>query len=63
MTARRGCWTGEHNLVTAAKKVMSMGPRSLVIKHGEFGATGFFSDRSFAGAGNTTPFRAPALPL
>ena len=55
--------TGEHNLVTAAKKVMSMGPRSLVIKHGEFGATGFFSDRSFAGSTSTTPFRAPALPL
>jgi sugar/nucleoside kinase (ribokinase family) len=54
--------TGEHNLVTAAKKVMAMGPKSLVIKHGEYGATGFFSDRSFAGA-STTPFRAPALPL
>ncbi len=55
--------TGEHNLVTAAKKVMAMGPRSLVIKHGEFGATAFFSDRSFAVSTSTTPFRAPALPL
>jgi len=56
--------TGEHNLVTAAKKVMEMGPKSLVIKHGEYGATGFFSDRTFAGAGGSTvPFRAPALPL
>ena len=56
--------SGEHNLVTAAKKVMSMGPRSLVIKHGEFGATAFFSERSFANkSGRTTPFRAPALPL
>lgn len=55
--------TGEHNLVTAAKKVMGMGPRSLVIKHGEYGATAFFSDRSFASPASTTPFRAPALPI
>lgn len=55
--------TGEHNLVAAAKKVMAMGPRSLVIKHGEFGATGFFSDRSFGAGASTTPFRSPALPL
>ncbi len=55
--------TGEHNLVTAAKKVMTMGPKSLVIKHGEFGATAFFSDRSFEDGASTTPFRAPALPL
>ena len=55
--------TGEHNLVTAAKKVMTMGPKSLVIKHGEFGATAFFSDRSFEDGASKTPFRAPALPL
>lgn len=55
--------TGEHNLVTAAKAVMAIGPKSLVIKHGEYGATGFFSERSFPGGGSTTPFRAPALPL
>lgn len=56
--------TGEHNLVTAAKKVMSMGPKSLVIKHGEYGATAFFSDRSFTdGSASLTPFRAPALPI
>ncbi len=56
--------TGEHNLVTAAKKVMSMGPKSLVVKHGEYGATAFFSDRSFTEkAASLTPFRAPALPI
>lgn len=56
--------TGEHNLVTAAKKVMGMGPKSLVIKHGEYGATAFFSDRSFTDkAASLTPFRAPALPI
>lgn len=55
--------TGEHNLVTAAKKVMSMGPKSLVVKHGEYGATAFFSDRFTEKAASLTPFRAPALPI
>ncbi|MDE3105767.1 MAG: sugar kinase [Acidobacteriota bacterium] len=55
---------GESNLVRAAEKVLAMGPRTLVIKHGEYGATAFFSDRSFAGTTHlTVPFRAPALPL
>jgi sugar/nucleoside kinase (ribokinase family) len=53
---------GENNIVRAAEKVMAMGPRSLVVKHGEYGATAFFSDRSFSGAASR-PFRAPALPL
>jgi sugar/nucleoside kinase (ribokinase family) len=48
--------SGETNMVLAAKKVMELGPKSVVIKHGEFGATAFFSD-------GTRPFRAPALPL
>jgi sugar/nucleoside kinase (ribokinase family) len=53
------------NLVRAADKILSMGPKSLVVKHGEFGATAFFSDRSFAGKNGKVflPFRAPALPL
>jgi sugar/nucleoside kinase (ribokinase family) len=56
--------SGEHNLVKAAKAVMNMGPKSLVIKHGEYGATAFFCDRSFPGVGkDVRPFRAPALPL
>jgi sugar/nucleoside kinase (ribokinase family) len=54
---------GERNLVVAAEKVLSMGPKTLVVKHGEYGATAFFSDRSFAGAKLSRPFRAPALPL
>ncbi len=45
----------------AARKVMAMGPRALVIKHGEYGATIFFRDGAF-GATNH-PFRAPALPI
>jgi sugar/nucleoside kinase (ribokinase family) len=55
---------GERNLVLAAEKVLSMGPKTLVVKHGEYGATAFFSDRSFAGGTKVSrPFRAPALPL
>jgi sugar/nucleoside kinase (ribokinase family) len=56
--------SGETNPVRAAEKVLSMGPKSLVVKHGEYGATGFFGERSFA-AGTVVPrpFRAPALPL
>ena len=54
---------GERNLVVAADKVLTMGPKTLVVKHGEYGATAFFSDRSFADAKLSRPFRAPALPL
>lgn len=55
---------GEHNLVRAAAKVLAMGPRTLVVKHGEYGATAFFGDRSFANATSiSVPFRAPALPI
>ncbi len=55
----------DSNLVVAARKVLDMGPKALVVKHGEFGATAFFSDRSFPGnpGSLTVPFRAPALPL
>jgi sugar/nucleoside kinase (ribokinase family) len=54
---------GESNIVLAAEKVLAMGPKTLVVKHGEYGATAFFSDRSFANAKLSRPFRAPALPL
>jgi len=54
--------SGEHNTVRGAEKVLAMGPKSLVVKHGEFGATAFFGDRFFTGAA-PNPFRAPALPL
>ncbi len=46
----------DSSLPRAARKVMEFGPRALVIKHGEYGATIFFRDGSH-------PFRAPALPL
>jgi hypothetical protein len=43
-----------NNLVQAARAVMALGPKALVVKHGEYGAT------LFHGGG---AFRAPALPL
>ncbi len=52
---------GEPNLPRAANKVLAMGPKALVIKHGEYGATIFFREGSF-GIG-THPFRAPTLPI
>ena len=35
------------NLVRAAKKILAMGAKTLIVKHGEYGATVFFSERSF----------------
>ena len=49
----------ETNLPRAAQKVMAMGPKALVIKHGEYGATIFFREGAFG----HHPFRAPALPI
>jgi sugar/nucleoside kinase (ribokinase family) len=53
---------GNGNLVKAAREVLTMGPRMLVVKHGEYGATAFYgaSNRDSLGA---KTFRAPALPL
>jgi sugar/nucleoside kinase (ribokinase family) len=52
---------GENNLPRAAQRVLAMGPKALVIKHGEYGATIFFREGAF-GIGRH-PFRAPALPI
>jgi hypothetical protein len=56
---------GTRNPVKAAKDVLALGPKSLVVKHGEYGATAFFGANSFHGGGLDAhhPFRAPALPL
>jgi sugar/nucleoside kinase (ribokinase family) len=52
------------NLVLAARKVLSMGPKALIVKHGEYGATAFFGVHAFSETGRvSTPFRAPAWPL
>jgi sugar/nucleoside kinase (ribokinase family) len=56
----------EDNLVLAARKVLALGPKALIVKHGEYGATAFFGERSFGGVAGgkmAMPFRAPALPL
>lgn len=53
--------SGETSLPRAAHKVLAMGPKALVIKHGEYGATIFFREGAF-GVGRH-PFRAPALPI
>jgi sugar/nucleoside kinase (ribokinase family) len=45
------------SLPRAAQKILAKGPRVLVIKHGEFGATAFFRE------GGLQPFRAPAMPI
>lgn len=47
--------SGEYSLVKAAKKIIEMGPRYLVIKKGEHGALLFNQDKEV--------FFAPALPL
>jgi sugar/nucleoside kinase (ribokinase family) len=51
----------DRSLPRAARKVLALGPQSLVVKHGEYGATIFFREGAF-GIG-THPFRAPALPI
>jgi sugar/nucleoside kinase (ribokinase family) len=52
---------GDPSVPRAAQKVLQLGPRALVIKHGEYGATVFFKQGEF-GSGRH-PFRAPALPM
>ncbi len=49
----RSC-AGEANLARAARRIQAMGPRVVVVKRGEHGATVFDGDEVFA---------APALPL
>ena len=51
----------DNSLPRAAQTILKMGPKALVIKHGEYGATVFFQDGAF-GIGRH-PFRAPTLPI
>jgi sugar/nucleoside kinase (ribokinase family) len=46
-----------NSIPRAAQKILAHGPRVLVIKHGEYGATAFFKEAGMH------PFRAPALPV
>jgi len=52
---------GNNNLVLAARAVMEMGPRMLVVKHGEYGATLFH--KAIPGAQESHTFKSPAFPL
>jgi sugar/nucleoside kinase (ribokinase family) len=54
---------GTKNPVKAANDVLALGPKALVVKHGEYGATAFFGKQIFADAKPHHAFRAPALPL
>ena len=53
--------TGDTSVPRAANKILDMGPKALVIKHGEYGATIFFKDNAY-GTG-VKAFRAPSLPI
>ncbi len=58
----------ETNWVRGAKKVLAMGPKSLVVKYAEHGVAGFFSDAMLAKMdmcedAERTIFRAPATPV
>ncbi len=56
---------GETNLSRAAERILALGPKSLIIKHGEYGATAFFGEPSPVSGNRSSmvAFRAPALPL
>src|ERR1043165_9710947 len=40
--------SGEPNLIKAARKILSWGPRTLIVKRGEYGAAMFTKDAYFA---------------
>jgi sugar/nucleoside kinase (ribokinase family) len=52
-----------NNLVQAARAVIALGPRALVVKHGEYGATLFHESTPKGKTAELRTFRAPALPL
>ncbi len=53
---------GNNNLVQAARAVLALGPDTLVVKHGEYGAT-LFHGSSPKRKSAERSFRAPAMPL
>ena len=56
---------GNNNLVQAARAVLALGPKTLVVKHGEYGATSCSTQqlRPEGHRAQRSAFRAPALPL
>ena len=55
--------SGETNALRAARGVLALGPKAVVVKHGEYGATAYFGEGSFGSQDVPRPFRSPALPL
>jgi sugar/nucleoside kinase (ribokinase family) len=49
------------NMVQAARKVLTLGPRMLIVKHGEYGSTLFH--KAIPQGQMSETFRAPAFPL
>ncbi len=46
---------GEHNVVKAARKILSLGPRAVVVKRGEYGALYFSGEEVFAASAYPLP--------
>lgn len=46
---------GEHNVVKAARAILSLGPKALVVKRGEYGALFFSGDEVFAASAFPLP--------
>ena len=57
--------TGARSIALAAGSIFEMGPKILVVKHGEYGATAFFAPKRPDGAERVAhrAFHVPALPL
>jgi len=54
--------SGETNNIRAAKGVLALGPKSLVVKYAEHGSAAYFSPHSFGDNFERNQFRAPATP-
>ena len=52
--------TSESNITRACSRIMEMGPDTVVVKQGEYGATMFYSDRK---KGAVRVFSVPSIPL
>jgi sugar/nucleoside kinase (ribokinase family) len=54
--------SGETNSLRAARGVLALGPKSLVVKYAEYGSAAYFSPHSFGDNFERRQFRAPATP-
>lgn len=54
--------SGETNSLRAARGVLALGPKSLVVKYAEYGSAAYFSPHSFGDGLDRKQFRAPATP-